>query len=267
MTDDLRCELRVGRWQDALADVGEVDALISDPPYSERTHGKQKHGRREAQKKRSNGEYVSSRGIGYPSMNAADVAEYVAAWSPRVRGWFVVMTDSELYPAWRDALREHGRTVFAPLACVQIGMNVRLAGDGPSSWTVWLVVARTKELNRWGTLRGAYVGKPFEPGQNLTSTRSASVVVGGKPLWLMRAIIRDYTRRGDLIVDPCAGGATTLIAARSEGRHSVGAELDPATYELARKRIVRPYPLGLFDALGGVDVHGPCDSQTDDVER
>jgi site-specific DNA-methyltransferase (adenine-specific) len=248
-----RCELRVGRWQDVLADVGEVDALVSDPPYSDRTHSKQRHGRREAQKTKANGEYASARGLGYAAMSEADVAEYVAAWAPRVRGWFAVMTDSELYPAWRDALRAQGRTVFAPLPCVQRGQNVRLAGDGPSSWCVWLVVARPKALCRWGTLQGAYIGNPFEPGQNgVTATRRESVV-GSKPLWLMAAIIRDYTRRGDLIVDPCAGGGTTLLAARREGRHSIGSEMDPATFELARKRIERPYALGLFDELGGTD--------------
>lgn len=31
-------DLRKGRWEDALADVGEVDSLITDTPYSERTH-------------------------------------------------------------------------------------------------------------------------------------------------------------------------------------------------------------------------------------
>lgn len=30
-------DLRLGRWQDALADVGDVDAVITDPPFSQRT--------------------------------------------------------------------------------------------------------------------------------------------------------------------------------------------------------------------------------------
>jgi len=63
--------------------------------------------------------------------------------------------------------------------------------------------------------------------------------MGGKPEWLMRAIVRDYTRPGDLVCDPCAGGATTLIAAALEGRRAIGAECDPKTYELACKRIER----------------------------
>ena len=68
-----------------------------------------------------------------------------------------------------------------------------------------------------------------------------------KPLWLMRAIIRDYTRPGDLVCDPCAGGGTTLLAAAMEGRRAVGAEIDPKTYALAQKRIARGYTPTMFE--------------------
>lgn len=241
--DGAAIELRLGPWQDALADVGEVDALITDPPYSERTHAKQRHGRRD---ERSAGRYVSARGLGYAHMTPDDVSVFVAAWAPRVRGWLCAFTDSELYPAWRDALQASGRTVFAPIPCVQIGMNVRLAGDGPSSWTTWLVPSRTKRVARWGTLPGAYVGNPFDAGENSATAARRSSVVGSKPVWLMRALVRDYSRPGDLVCDPCAGGGTTLLAARVEGRRAIGAEMDPATHALASRRLARPYTPPLF---------------------
>ena len=66
-------------------------------------------------------------------------------------------------------------------------------------------------------------------------------VVGGKPLSLMQAFTRDYSRRGDLICDPCAGAGTTLRAAQLEGRESVGAERDEETYRLASARIGAPF--------------------------
>jgi len=53
----------------------------------------------------------------------------------------------------------------------------------------------------------------------------------------MRAIIRDYTRPGDLVCDPCAGAGTTLLAARMEGRRSIGAEMMPEHYDIARRRL------------------------------
>lgn len=57
----------------------------------------------------------------------------------------------------------------------------------------------------------------------------------------MRELIRDYTRPGDLIVDPFAGGGTTLLAAAIEGRRCIGAELDPETYRKAVKRLSAGY--------------------------
>ena len=105
-------------------------------------------------------------------------------------------------------------------------MTVRMSGDGPSSWAVYLNVARPKRLSKWGTLRGAY-----------EATRDRDSHIGGKPLALMSAIIRDYSRLGDLICDPCAGGGTTLIAAATQGRRAVGAEMDPETYRKAKLRI------------------------------
>ena len=40
--------------------------------------------------------------------------------------------------------------------------------------------------------------------------------------------------------------ATTLIAAAMEGRRAIGAEVDPVTYELARKRIEKGYTPDMF---------------------
>lgn len=65
--------------------------------------------------------------------------------------------------------------------------------------------------------------------------------MGGKPLWLMRAIVGDYTNPGDVVVDPCAGGGTTLIAAAELGCTAIGAELDPETYAKAQARIAKGY--------------------------
>lgn len=241
--------LRFGRWQDVLTDV-TCDALIVDAPYSERTHSNQRHGRRPEV---CNGEWVSARGLGYEHMSPSDVADFVASWAPRTRGWFVSITDSELYPAWRDALRTAGRYVFAPIPCVQVGMNVRLAGDGPSNWTCWAVVSRPRSLSKWGTLCGAYYGNPFDTGQNTATSSRRTGVVGSKPLWLMRALVRDYTRPDDLVCDPCAGGGTTLLAARHEGRRAIGAECDEAHFRIASERLQRPFTRPLLPELNTVE--------------
>jgi len=58
-----------------------------------------------------------------------------------------------------------------------------------------------------------------------------------KPIRLMAAIIRDFTKPGDIILDPFVGSGTTCIAAEREGRRWIGIEIDKNYCDVARKRI------------------------------
>lgn len=224
-------DLRLGRWQDVLGDV-ECDALIVDAPYSERTHSA--HGLTGTAVSAMRDPGKAPKPINYGCWKPGHVDEFVAHWAPRTRGWFVSITDHLLARSWEKALEASGRYVFSPLAFVASGSRIRLSGDGPSQWACWVVVARpaTRDFQRWGTLPGAYV---------LPAGAGGNEVIGGKPLWLMRALVRDYTRPGDLVCDPCAGGGTTLLAALMEGRRAVGAEMMPEHYEIARKRLAKGF--------------------------
>ena len=57
----------------------------------------------------------------------------------------------------------------------------------------------------------------------------------GQSLNAFRVIVERLTRPGDLVVDPCAGGGTTLIAATQLGRHAVGCDVDPACVQKVRR--------------------------------
>lgn len=218
-----------------------ADALVVDAPYSARTHEGHDSGAaagmdgrgadyRERVAKPSGG---ARRTIDYLAWSPDDVSAFVGAWSWSVRGWVASLTDHALAPAWEAAMAAAYRYTFSPLACVESGSRVRLGGDGPSQWSTWLVVSRprSREWQSWGTLPGAYVGG---------SEKKA--VTGGKPLWLMRAIVGDYSAPGDLVVDPCMGAGTTLVAAVELGRLAIGSEPDAGRYEMAVRRLasVRP---------------------------
>jgi DNA modification methylase len=51
-------------------------------------------------------------------------------------------------------------------------------------------------------------------------------LVGGKPVSLMTAIVKDYSRPGDLVADPCCGAGSTLQAAEDLGRRYIGIDKD-----------------------------------------
>lgn len=226
--------VRHGDWQTVLDGV-TCDAVICDPPYSDRTH---------AESVTATTRYDGSSPVNlgphghYDAWSPLEIETFVRAWSPRCRGWMVALTDSELTSTWRLAYQRNGRYAFQPVPCVMRGMSVRLSGDGPSSWTVYAMVARpaTKEFATWGTLDGAYVGpRGGEAGGGR-----------GKPDWLMRALVRDYSRAGDLVVDPFTGWGSTLSAAIGLGRRAIGAELDGAACVEANRRIARGAQMDFF---------------------
>ena len=42
---------------------------------------------------------------------------------------------------------------------------------------------------------------------------------------LMRALVSDYSREGDVVADPCCGAGSTLLAAQDIGRRFWGCDL------------------------------------------
>lgn len=253
----MTCALRLGAYQSVLPDV-ECDAVIADPPFGERTHAAWRDGERESgsdykrgaksHEKRNRASDLASKlrraAITYGHWTPADVAEFARFWAPRCRGWIVALTSHDLAPAYQDAYEDAGLYSFAPLPCVAWGGSCRLAGDGPSSWTVWAMVARpkTRAMQRWGTLPGAY-----DASSNLDDRRANKGGGRGKPLGLMRAIVSDYSRPGDLVCDPCAGYGSTLAAALTKGRRAVGAEVDAEVHAEALRRLAGVQYVDLFD--------------------
>ena len=260
----MSAEVRLGRWQDVLADI-RPDTVIVDAPYSERTH-KGAIGNEEDADAMGLADGHARVPILYPWWTGTDVDAFVGSWAPRVSCWIVSITDADLAPAWRASYEAYGLYAFPPLGIVISGMGVRMAADGPASWTLHLCVARRKGRGLstaapdkiWRSLPGGYTGP------------AASTMAGGrgKPAWLLDALVRDYSDPGMTIVDPCAGWGSTLVAARNAGRKAIGAEMDPAAFERCqhalsgdmaayaraaprREREADPDRPGLFDAIGG----------------
>lgn len=230
-------------WRDlrlAVMDAGHADALIVDAPYSERTHAGTGTMERHGTSTPPGYDDAARRAFNYTAWTPSDVHEFVTEWARVTRGWMVSITDHVLAPAWESAFASVGLTTFAPLPFYSPGSRVRLAGDGPSNWTTWIVVARPRALFRWGTLPGGYQ----------CSAERDMAVLGGKPLWLMERLVEDYTRPGQLVVDPCCGAGTTLEAARRTGRRAIGGDVSLEHARIAAERLSRPTQRALF-AFGG----------------
>ena len=236
-------DLRLGRWQDALSDVDGVDAVITDPPYLGAcvdANGGAFRGAVTQNIATKNREQV----MGYKPASEELLAA-LCVFAKRCKGWCVFFNDFDGAHFIRAELLRAGAVVAEPIAWVKPGALTPARGGVilPQKGTEFIVCARFVRMKKWHThLVGHYAGPAGASAHH-------QVVTGGKPLGLMRAIVRDYSRPGDLVCDPCAGGGTTLLAAAAEGRRAVGAEMDPVTHAKATARIARGYTPLLFPGL------------------
>jgi len=65
---------------------------------------------------------------------------------------------------------------------------------------------------------------------------------------LASRLINDFSKRGDLVVDPFMGSATTLVEAKVLGRRSVGVDINPVAYLIAKAKVTPIDPVKLDDA-------------------
>lgn len=240
------CTLYLGDSSEILPNLSGIDHIITDPPYSNRTHSKHDA----ASQKRRDGADASE--LGYGALSEQDALIWAERFNAATDGWVVWMTDSELANPIRYAMEALGRTTFAPLPFYQSGRSVRLSGDGPCSWTDWIVVTRTGKHLRWGTLPGGYIAGPGW---------SDKARMGGKPVALMNALVSDYSRVGETVCDPFMGAGTTGVSCINLGRKFIGIEVDQAAFDLSCKRMeeaerqprlfVEPLPKQIQDNLFG----------------
>lgn len=217
-----------GDCLDILGDIGAeyaVDHVICDPPYSERTH--KGHDSSASGPVGEGKDSANRSGLGYGFLSEADCIRYVECVSRVCGGWVLTFNDHTNMPILQSEFQKTGRYVFAPIPFYSPGRSVRLSGDGPCSWTDWILCTRTARQVRWGTLPGGYV---------FSSDRQ---YMGGKPLSLMRAIVNDYSREGECVLDPFMGSGTTLKACKELGRHAIGIDNNEESCEIAADRLAQ----------------------------
>ena len=209
---------RLGRWQDVLADVDACDVVLTDPPYSERTHEGYRTG---------SGTYTDPGDqVGYVSLQDAD--EFASHWSTLCRLWTIQFGDHVSFRSWESAWQSVDWYTFPPVFWLRRNPGPRMAADGPASAGEHVLVARPRRRVRDPLSR---------PGRYDVATAPATGVIGTKDVGGLRRILEDYTRPGDLVVDPYAGTATVGQACIETGRRYIGSEVDPRTYALGVKRL------------------------------
>jgi site-specific DNA-methyltransferase (adenine-specific) len=70
-----------------------------------------------------------------------------------------------------------------------------------------------------------------------------------KPVQLLKYLISLFTDENDVVLDPCCGSGSTLLAAQEMGRKSYGFEVDRNFFEASKKKVLGTYQPDMFQML------------------
>jgi site-specific DNA-methyltransferase (adenine-specific) len=194
--------------------------VFTDPPYDAQTH---KYNRSTA----GGGELV--KGLPFPGLSPEALRVSLCELGRVSDRWVIATLPlSEAVSLQTDP--PSGLRVLRVGVWLKTDPMPQLTGDRPAhGWDAIVYMHRVDTAPRWsgGGKHGNYVSKLDRSSGHPTP----------KPVPMLADWCRRFTEPGDLILDPYAGGAPTLIAARQTGRRAIGIELDAEYCASAAKRL------------------------------
>lgn len=157
------------------------------------------------------------------------------AVAPLVRpdGHLLVFCDDAAYAVFYPAIYAR----WPNLSCLTWDKTVSGMGTAWRSSSELIIAARGNNAHWSGGAKGSVLRhKPVH--------RSRRVHQVDKPESLLRELIADTTPAGGLVLDPFAGGGSTLTASRHLGRRAIGVELDIDDCAVIASRLGDALPVG-----------------------
>jgi site-specific DNA-methyltransferase (adenine-specific) len=209
-----------GDCREVLADMGgeSVAAVITDPPYTERTHSKARTPEREG---------VTA----FAPIGDRELREILRDCGHVSAGWVVATLDYRHAVEFEACPPKHLKVQRLGV-WVKTNPTPQLSGDRPAQgWESIAYMHRDDRRSRWngGGSHGNFVSPIAPPEGHPTA----------KPLPMVRRWVQWFSKPGDLILDPFAGSGTTLRAAVDEGRRAIGVELEERYCEIIAKRLAQ----------------------------
>ncbi len=202
-----------GDCREVLPTLGRFDAVITDPPYAEKTHAGARTG--------GGGEIL----IDFSSISAAEFEGLCVRLLACTDRWIVMTCD------WRHAA--HAEEKF-PDEFIRAGVWIKpngmpqYTGDRPATGWEAIAILHNKGRKRWnGGGRHAVWNIPKVHGNHPTE----------KPIALAASFVDLFTERDETVLDPFMGSGTSGVAAVQMGRKFVGIEMDRRHFETACRRI------------------------------
>lgn len=198
-----------------------IDCVITDPPYTETMH-------KNARKNDSKMEQVVE-GLSFEAFTEDKQRLAFIELGRLTKSW-VVSTLAFEHSAAFYADPPTGLDVKRIGVWVKNNPMPQISGDRPAhGWESIAYLHKQGRKSVWngGGNHGNYVSNLARPTGHPTP----------KPLSMISSFVERFTNAGDLILDPFAGGGTTLFAARNLGRRAIGVEIDEKYCELIANRL------------------------------
>lgn len=212
-----------------LPHLPKVDAVITDPPYADRTHVGAKTNKREnAPEGYAQG---AANLITFPAINDERFVSICRAALGIARRW-VVMTCDHRHAALTFDWPEHIRLGV----WVKIAPMPQITGDRPGSGHETVLILHNPGKKQWNGGGRAAVWT-----HTVIKDPKQVFVPSQKPIKLVTDFVNDFTCAGETVLDPFMGGATTAVACVNMGRSFVGVEIDPERFSIACERITNAY--------------------------
>ena len=222
--------LYLGDCLEILPTLGKVDAVVTDPPYSDVVHSTR--GRRGADIRNDGGPSLYQIEFGSIEGQQDVLARLIV---PMTEGWFLCFSDIFALPGWRDTVLSAGGKSKSVCLWIKPDCAPQFNGQKPATafeciGAFWCGDGYSKW--RGGGSRGLYYHNTNNPDRH-------GVHKTEKPVNLMYELIELYAF--GTVLDPFMGSGTTGVACAKLGRKFIGIEIEPRYFDIACKRIEEAY--------------------------
>jgi site-specific DNA-methyltransferase (adenine-specific)/modification methylase len=202
--------LYLGDCAEILPNLGQFDAVVTDPPYGiGESKGRNKSRGKLAIAKDYGNDDWDSQPI---DKTAVDLMRNISKWQIIFGGNYFELPPTKCWLVWD---KENGESDFA---------------DAELAWTNLNKAVRLKRYMWNGMLRANKEPRGDHPTQ--------------KPVGIMEWVISHLPAETQTIIDPYMGSGTTGVACAKMGKTFVGIEREQKYFDIACKRIEQAYAQG-----------------------
>lgn len=228
-----------GDCRDVLPLLDTVDAVITDPPYSEHTHKSVRSAKMLANDRggRYGADTRRAVNLGFDSLTPELRAFCAAEFARLARRWVIVFSDVESDHLWRTDLVTAGLDYVRTGAWIKVGSTPQFSGDRPATGFEALTICHPIGRKRWnGGGRHAVWSVPIVSDRGRDGAR---VHTTQKPHQLMQSLVDLFSDPGETVLDPFAGSGTTLMVAKKLARRAIGIESEERYCDVIVRRLAQ----------------------------